>query len=60
MEGGPKEEMLALLKDIIIEVAFELDEIYHPFGSVSYARYRQGKENSEKGNINQRIAKKWK
>ena len=51
---------MALLNDIIIEVAFELDEIYHPFGSVPYARYRQGKENSEKGNINQRIAKKWK
>lgn len=46
---------MVLLKEITIEVAFELDEAYHHFGSVPYVRYRQEKENSEKANINQRI-----
>ena len=40
-----------------MEAALELDEAYQHFESISYVRYRHGKENSEKGKYK---SKKWK
>ena len=52
-----RKELLVWLKEITMEAALELDEAYQHFESISYVRYRHGKENSEKGKYK---SKKWK